>query len=110
MGNTTIIEVDGEAVACPRCGRLLLNDVGVFYPLCEHVRFIFVNGDAFEYIDPELERDLEEAKAAAGRAGRRLDVWDFLIDETGNGGSILQWSETGMACGPVSYEVWFGIR
>jgi hypothetical protein len=109
MPDAKIIEADEGIVACPRCGETLLDeDGGPVHPYCEHVRFVFVNGDDFDYIDPDLE--LELANAKADNACGLFDTWEFLREKARDVGLILERTERGMACGPVSFTVWVGLQ
>jgi hypothetical protein len=40
----------------PAAENHFFDNEGVTQPNCEHVRFIFVNGEDFAYIDPDLEQ------------------------------------------------------
>jgi hypothetical protein len=107
MSDPVIIEVDEEEeLKCPTCGKAIVAAEEVVpQPSCKHIRFIYANGEAFEYIDPELEAQLELERAQ----DEDFDEWDALKAHTGPGSVILEQTEEGMACGPVSFIVWVGI-
>src|ERR1700745_244748 len=111
MPGPTIIEVDQGDITCPICCETIVDEVGpCTQPSCGHVRFIYVNDDGFEYIDPELQKELNAEKVGAEESGERFDTWDALRAHTGPDSIILDQTETGMACGPMSFTVWVGIR
>ena len=74
MPNTQIIQIDEEQdIVCPVCGVTILDSEELHeQPSCPHVRFIYANGEAFEFCDPELEALLAEEEAKADEAGRIL--------------------------------------
>jgi uncharacterized Zn finger protein (UPF0148 family) len=107
----TIIEVDEGVITCPTCGKTIVEEDGpVSQPSCDHVRFIYVNGDAFEYIDPDLQKELNAEEAAAEERDEEFDTWDALRAHTGSDSIVLEQAQRGMACGPMSFTVWVGIR
>lgn len=77
---------------------------------CAHIRFIYANGEVFEYAEPGLEKRLEAQEQQADENGDVFDVWDALRDQCGEGDLVLEQVTGGMACGPVSFQVWVGIR
>jgi hypothetical protein len=111
MSDPVIIEVDeGKELKCPTCGRVIVNsEEEVAQPCCKHVRFICENGVAFEYIDPELEAQLELDRSQAEQKDEHFDEWEALKAHTGPGSVILEQTEEEMACGPVSPTVWVGF-
>jgi len=111
MPGPTIVEVDQGDITCPICCKTIVNEDGPgTQPSCAHVRFIYVNDDGFEYIDPELQNELNAERASAEKRGERFDTWDALRAHTGPDSIILDQTETGMACGPIPFTVWVGIR
>ena len=76
-------------------------------PSCEHIRFIYLNGEAFDCFDPELQKDLDAEEA---RQGEDFDMWDALKAHTGPDSLILEVTQDDWGCGPVSFTVWIGIR
>ena len=66
--DSKIVQLEkGIDVVCPTCGVLVVNKTGLKpQPSCEHVRFIYCNGECFEYIEPALKTELEKAKAFTG--------------------------------------------
>jgi hypothetical protein len=102
---------EGKEIKCPYCGR----DIGPTeivgrQPSCEHLRFIYLNGEAFEYIDPELEKELDAGEKRAEERGQDFDMWDALKAHTGPDSMIIEQNEDGCACGAVQFTVWIGIR
>lgn len=111
MTGPTIIDVaEGQDITCPTCGKTIIDEEGPgTQPSCAHVRFIY-HSVAFEYIDPELQKELDAEEASAKEKGKRFDTWDALRAHTGPDSIILEQTERGMACGPISFTVWVGIR
>jgi len=113
MPTPRIIQFDeDDQVVCPICRTLIVDeDEGmVEQPSCPHTRFIYCNGEAFEH-DPEgLELRLEEAREEADEKGECFDEWDWLLGQCDEGDVILEQNTQSMACGPVSFKVWIGIR
>ena len=98
---------DGIDVVCPTCGVLVGNRAGLKpQPSCKHVRFIYCNGECFEYIEPALKTELEKAEAFTGVNNDILDTWDWLEANSPEGTTILE-----QASGPImDFSVWFGFR
>jgi uncharacterized Zn finger protein (UPF0148 family) len=97
MKKPTIIEVDEGVITCPTCGKTIVEEDGpVSQPSCDHVRFIYVNGDAFEYIDPDLQKELNAEEAAAEERDEEFDTWDALRAHTGPDSIILEQTQRGM--------------
>ena len=98
---------DGIDVVCPTCGVLVGNRAGLKpQPSCKHVRFIYCNGECFEYIEPVLKTELEKAEAFTGVNEDILDTWDWLEANSPEGTTILE-----QASGPIrDFAVWFGFR
>jgi hypothetical protein len=98
-------------VVCPTCGVLALNQAGCEpQPSCKHVRFIYCNGECFEYIEPDLQAKIEKAAALANQNDDLFDAWEWLEENSPEGTTILEQVNGGMACGPTSFTVWFGFR
>jgi len=111
MTGPTITKVDEGNITCPNCGKTILAEAGFAeQPSCAHVRFIYVNGDGFEYIDPALQKVLDSEAASAEEKNDLFDTWDALRAHTGPDSIILEQKETGMACGPITFTIWVGIR
>jgi hypothetical protein len=72
------------------------------------VQFIYCNGEAFEYVEPSLEHRLDVADSEAEEDGG-VDPWGFLREQSGVD-VILEQTEEGMACGPISATLWVGIK
>ena len=97
---------EGTDVVCPTCGVLVVNQAGLKpQPSCEHVRFIYSNGECFEYIETALQSKLKKAEALAGGNDTDFDVWEWLEQNSPDGTTILE-----QASGPISFVVWFGFR
>jgi hypothetical protein len=112
MPTPKIIEIDEEQdVVCPICNAMIVDkdDGLVSQPSCEHVLWVFCNGECFEYPEKMQER-LDAALETADEAGDYFDHWDWLLAQCGEGDVILEQVTEGMACGPVSFKVWIGIR
>lgn len=66
MASPRTIHIDEEQdIVCPVCGITILDSEELHeQPSCPHVRFVYANGEAFEYCEPELKASLvgEEAK------------------------------------------------
>jgi hypothetical protein len=70
------------------------------------VRFIYCNGECFEYIEPALKTELEKAEAFTGVNNDILDTWDWLEANSPEGTTILE-----QTSGPIrDFAVWFGFR
>jgi len=102
---------EGINVVCPTCGVLVVNQAGCKpQPSCEHVRFIYCNGECFEYIEPELQTKIEKAEALADENDELFDTWEWLEENSPEGTTILEQISEEMACGPTSFTVWLGFR
>ena len=98
---------EGIDVVCPTCGVLVVNKAGLKpQPSCEHVRFIYCNGENFGYIEPALKTEFEKAEAFTGVNNDILDTWDWLEANSPEGTTILE-----QTSGPIGdFSVWFGFR
>jgi hypothetical protein len=98
---------EGADVVCPTCGVLVVNHAGRKpRPSREHVRFIYCNGECFEYIAPALQNKLEKAEALAGENDDNFDTWEWLEQNSPEGTTILE-----QTIGPIrDFAVWFGFR
>ena len=104
MQESKIIEVDSaSALVCPHCAQKLVDEEDCVVVPCEHLMFFYVSLGDFEYIIPTLEERMKEAEAQED-----FDCRDFLRNESG-AEVILEHTEDGMACGPVSCTAWAGI-
>ena len=106
--DSKIVQVkEGTDVVCPTCGVLVVNQAGLKpQPSCEHVRFIYSNGECFEYIEPALQNRLRKAEALASGNDTDFDTWDWLEQNSPDGTTILE-----QASGPIrDFVVWFGFR
>jgi hypothetical protein len=98
---------EGTDVVCPTCGVLVGNKAGLKpQPSCKHVRFIYCNGECFEYVEPALKSELEKSEAFTGVNNDILDTWDWLEANSPEGTTILE-----QTSGPIrDFAVWFGFR
>jgi|HubBroStandDraft_5_1064220.scaffolds.fasta_scaffold200012_2 hypothetical protein len=112
MSTTPIIQlVQDHEIACPICGITILDAEELHeQPSCPHVRFIYANGEAFEFCDGDLEAILAEGEAKADEQDEFFDMWDALEQQCRSEDVILEQKDEGTACGPVSFTVWIGIR
>jgi hypothetical protein len=110
---TRIIKFDeDDQVVCPICHILIMDeDEGlVSQPSCPHILFVYANGEAFEFDAAGFEERLNAAQEEADEAGDYFDEWEWLSAQCGEGDVIVEQVSEGMACGPVSFRVWIGIR
>jgi hypothetical protein len=69
------------------------------------LRFIYCNGECFEYIEPALKIKLEKAEAPSENDAD-FDTWKWLEQNSPDGTTILE-----QASGPIrDFAVWFGFR
>ena len=113
MPTPKVVEIpEDENVVCPICNALIVDEEDglVEQPSCAHIRFVYANGEAFEYDSEKLERRLEAAQEEADEAGDYLDEWEWLSAQCGKDDLILSQVSGEMACGAVSFTTWVGIR
>ena len=105
-----MIAIDGEQdIARPVCGATMVDSEKLRkQPSCPHVRFVYCNGEAFEYCDPDLEALLAK-EAQTDEREELFDMWEALLQDCRPCDLILEQNEEGMACGPTSFTVWVGI-
>ena len=101
---------EDDTVACPICGAIAIGDDGlVQQPSCEHILFVFANGEVFEY--PETMQDrLDAALETADEAGDYFDHWEWLSAQCDEGDGILEQVTDDVGCGSLRFRVWIGIR
>lgn len=111
-----IIVDPGKPMVCPAC-RVTIVDMDNDQqlppqPACPHVRFIYANGEAFEYIEPELETKIKQDEDKADELDELFDTWEALRKYTGPNELILEQTTTEIACngGPIFFTVWVGLR
>ena len=109
-----IIKFDEDQdVVCPICKATIVDvdkDELVSQPSCEHILFVFANAECFEYDPAGLEALLNAEQEKADEDGAYFDPWDALLSYCDEGDVILEQISEEMACGPVSFRVWIGIR
>ena len=108
-----IIEFDEDQdVACPICKTLIVDAAEGLteQPSCAHVRFVYANGEAFEFDQNGLETRLQAEQDKADEDGAYFDPWDALLSYCDKGDVILEQISEEMACGAISFKVWIGIR
>lgn len=113
MPTPKIIEIDEERdVMCPICKTVVVDaEEGlVEQPSCPHIRFIYCNGECFEWAAPGLEARLIAEEEEADQNGDVFEIWDALKAHCDKDDLILEQVSEGLACGPVSFKVWIGIR
>jgi hypothetical protein len=113
MSIPRIIKFDEEAevIVCPICSTPAIDEDGlVSQPSCPHILFVYANGEAFEFDAAGFEARLEQERERSDNAGDYFDEWEWLSAQCGEGDVILEQVSEGMACGPVSFRVWIGIR
>jgi hypothetical protein len=112
MPTPNIVEIEADNdVVCPVCNALIVGEEGLTQqPSCEHILFIFANAEVFEYDALGLEARLNAAGEKADEAGDYFDEWEWLSAQCDKRDVILEQNSDGIACGPVSFRVWVGIR
>jgi hypothetical protein len=113
MFTPRIIKIDeDDQVVCPFCSSPIVDvDEGlVSQPSCPHILFVYANGEAFEFDAAGFEPRLEEERERSDEVGDYFDEWDWLSAQCGEGDVIVEQISESMACGPVSFKVWVGIR
>jgi hypothetical protein len=113
MPTPRIIRFDeDDQVVCPICHALIVDeDEGlVSQPSCPHILLVYANGEAFEFDAAGFEARLEREREWSDNAGDYFDEWEWLLAQCGEGDVILEQISESMACGPVSFKVWIGVR
>jgi hypothetical protein len=98
---------EGQMPKCPHCGTALAGKPG--RPACEHVRFVYLGGEGFDYADPNLLKELGAEQARAEAEDGFFDEWEALKAHTGPGSMIIEQNEEDGGCGPNTFTVWVGI-
>ena len=92
MSTPRIIKFDeDDQVVCPICHTLIVDeDEGlVEQPSCPHIRFIYCNGECFEWAEPGLEERLIAEEEEADQNGDVFEIWDALA-QCAEGDVILE--------------------
>ena len=73
-----IIEIpEDQEVLCPVCKAQVIDDDGLTeQPSCPHIRFVYANGEAFEYDAEGLEQRLDAALEKADEDGAYFDPFE----------------------------------
>ena len=115
-----------SSVCCPECGKAWkTDDDGEVYP-CKHLEFVWGDGGLVslgDFDQDQLRSDYVKARAkiAADNDDEDLEDGDGIFDEfpdwdvigeleTKVVDELCQLTESGMACGPVSFTTFFGIK
>jgi hypothetical protein len=112
MDAENIIEIpQDQSVVCPICKTVIIGDEGLTaQPSCAHVLFVYANGEAFEFDAEGLEARLDAAQEKADEDGVCFDPWETLLSYCDQRDVILEQTSEAMACGPICFKVWIGIR
>jgi hypothetical protein len=81
MQSVKVIEIDeNESVVCPVCRAIVVDaEEGLTeQPSCDHIRFVYANGEAFEYAEAGLEEWLQAEEEKADKIDEVFDMWDAL--------------------------------
>ena len=110
---STIVQLAKDTdVKCPACGALVVDPEGCKpQPSCEHVRFVYLNGESFEYIQyiqPALHNELKKALAGANDDDANMRRW--LERNSPEGTTIFEQPGGETACGHARFTFWFGFR
>ncbi len=98
-------------MVCPLCGAIAVDEDGPRkLPSCHHLKFVYANGEAFEYAADGLEDWLggEEVRAEKNEDLDEYDVWEALKRYLEPTGHIVEKSYSDMACGPIKMKIWAG--
>jgi len=107
-----------EQVVCPVCGAAWCTTEDPTVTPCKHLRFAWFQEGPIQFFGRWNKTSFKKAylKAAknAGEEDPSLDenpchealekMVSFDVEE------VLVWTETGMACGPVSFSTYFGVK
>jgi len=96
---------DDNAIVCPECGSVIFTSDDGFDVFCSHVEFVYLHSvgefvfssDRIEKNEDKVRKILEESDWDAGER--------FLPKNM----TILDYTETGMCCGPCSFTTYVGI-
>ncbi len=95
-------------VLCPVCNEAIMTEEGTEPILCDHVEFIYLQSvDEFENISDNIKKNEKKIKKIM-RDGDWKDVVKAKLIPKNI--TILDFTESGMACGPVSFTTYIGIK
>ena len=116
------ISEDSFAIRCPICDVAWLSDSDGEYDrdTCEHLRFVWTE-DSIEYIGEWDEKEFEKSylkiysriwEEEGEDQGEGLGFPDYdVLQQIKNKNikKIYEFSETGLACGPITITTLFGL-
>lgn len=109
--NMVVDVEEDENIVCPSCGVTAINSDGPReQPSCQHIRFIYLEGYGFDYAAAELGALVQKVDDGDVDTCDESEFWDVMKADLGAEGTILKRTDSGMACGPVSFTVWVGFR
>lgn len=111
MGKVVDLEWYGDPPVfyCPVCGTAAVTEDGPNDEWCSHIKFLYVEGE-FSFNDKGYENlltdeDFEESE------DDDIDIVERLMQKVNSDSALaLNLTTTGMACGPVSMTVTFGVE
>jgi hypothetical protein len=108
---TPITSVEEEQdIRCPICSVVAVGGSDVCNPpSCAHLRFIYLNGEAFGYADTGLEDWLQAEEDRTDTEGDSFNAWDALQRYIEPDGMILERIDHHMSYGPTKLKIWVGV-
>ena len=112
MGNFVDLEWYGDPPIfyCPVCGTAIITEDGPGDNWCSHFKFLYHYGEGdFMFNDEHYENlltdeDYEECEE------KDIDIVEKLMEKVDSKSAVaMNLTTTGMACGPVSMTVAFGV-
>ena len=113
MGKIVDLEWYGDPPVfyCPVCGKNIVTEEGMADDWCSHVKFLYVyEAGEFTFNDKSYEdilsdKDYEECEE------EEIEPVEMLMKKVESTSALaLNLTTTGMACGPVSMTVTFGVE
>lgn len=107
MRTKQIEKNDDGNVICPVCGDIIISEDGETTDPCKHVKFIFLDSvGEFSVMRLPGEGIADKIKEALWEGD-----WDDVVKAKliPKGVSVLELTESGLACGPVSFVTLIGI-